>query len=1173
MAEKKDSIRNLIEQGRRAGKLTSTEISDAMEESSRVIDAEQMEKLYEELESNGIEVVDDDATDMSAVADMGEEGMDDFEDTVTSDGITIDDPVKVYLKEIGRVPLLTPDEEVQLALDIQKGGKDGERAKQRLSEANLRLVVSIAKRYVGRGMQFLDLIQEGNLGLIKAVEKFDHTKGFKFSTYATWWVKQSVTRAVADYGATIRVPVHMTESYNKLRRIKQRYLQTHDGKAPSDSELAKLGDMPLSKVHLLMNAMRGVESIDAPIGDDDDATKLDFVRGEDDADPQRRYMETLSTYARQFVGTMERPDVDKITGLSPVVAIEQKTTNKNPRSTVGTVTEISDFLRLLYARASRAYSPVTGEEMVHYTDEQIVELILKEFDGRKIAVTAPIVKGRKGHYRELFESLIKKGYLYARIDGEIREFTPGMKLDRYKIHTIDLVIDRMAVGDSLRERLLISLREAMRQGKGTMAVYDYETGKMRYYSRHLMCPTTGVAFEDPAPHTFSFNSPKGACPHCNGLGEEAVFDREKILPDPALSLRDGGVEPLGKYRNNMLFAILEMLGRRYDFTLDDPVGTISEEGMNAILYGDSEPLTINLAEFCSTGGNNLVSWEGVAEYIGRTEDEDSARSRKWREQFLVYKKCSVCGGTRLRDEALHFRIGGLNIAEVSAMSIARFSEWIADIEKYFSPKERKIAQEIVKEIRERLRFLVEVGLGYLSLARSSRSLSGGESQRIRLATQIGSKLVHVLYILDEPSIGLHQRDNERLIRSLKELRDAGNSVIVVEHDEDMMRAADYIVDVGPLAGRKGGRIVAAGSFDDILHANSITADYLTGRRRIEIPEKLRPGNGKSLIIRGARGNNLKNVDVEFPLGKLICVTGVSGSGKSTLVNETLRPILSKLLYRSYDQPLDYDSVEGTEHIDKLVVVDQAPIGRSPRSNPATYSNVFSDIRKLFESTPDAQIRGFKAGRFSFNVKGGRCEECRGAGVQTIEMNFLPDVYVTCKACGGHRYNRETLEVKYKGKNIDDVLNMTVNMAVEFFANIPSIHQKLKAIQDVGLGYLTLGQPCTTLSGGESQRIKLSSELSKRDTGRTLYILDEPTTGLHFEDIRQLLDVLAKLVDRGNTVIVIEHNLDVIKVADHLIDIGPEGGEEGGRIVATGTPAEVARCPESYTGRFLQKLGL
>ena len=860
------------------------------------------------------------------------------------------------------------------------------------------------------------------------------------------------------------------------------------------------------------------------------------------AEGQRRYMETLSTYARQFVGTMERPDVDKITGLSPVVAIEQKTTNKNPRSTVGTVTEISDFLRLLYARASRAYSPVTGEEMVHYTDEQIVELILKEFDGRKIAVTAPDRQGAQGSLPGVVRKPDQEGLSLC----PYRRRDPGVH-PRYEARPVQDPYDRPGDRPYGRRGIpcasVCSPRCAKRCGRAKERWPSMTTkrGKMRYYSRHLMCPTTGVAFEDPAPHTFSFNSPKGACPHCNGLGEEAVFDREKILPDPALSLRDGGVEPLGKYRNNMLFAILEMLGRRYDFTLDDPVGTISEEGMNAILYGDSEPLTINLAEFCSTGGNNLVSWEGVAEYIGRTEDEDSARSRKWREQFLVYKKCSVCGGTRLRDEALHFRIGGLNIAEVSAMSIARFSEWIADIEKYFSPKERKIAQEIVKEIRERLRFLVEVGLGYLSLARSSRSLSGGESQRIRLATQIGSKLVHVLYILDEPSIGLHQRDNERLIRSLKELRDAGNSVIVVEHDEDMMRAADYIVDVGPLAGRKGGRIVAAGSFDDILHANSITADYLTGRRRIEIPEKLRPGNGKSLIIRGARGNNLKNVDVEFPLGKLICVTGVSGSGKSTLVNETLRPILSKLLYRSYDQPLDYDSVEGTEHIDKLVVVDQAPIGRSPRSNPATYSNVFSDIRKLFESTPDAQIRGFKAGRFSFNVKGGRCEECRGAGVQTIEMNFLPDVYVTCKACGGHRYNRETLEVKYKGKNIDDVLNMTVNMAVEFFANIPSIHQKLKAIQDVGLGYLTLGQPCTTLSGGESQRIKLSSELSKRDTGRTLYILDEPTTGLHFEDIRQLLDVLAKLVDRGNTVIVIEHNLDVIKVADHLIDIGPEGG--------------------------------
>lgn len=891
------------------------------------------------------------------------------------------------------------------------------------------------------------------------------------------------------------------------------------------------------------------------------------------AEGQRRYMETLSTYARQFVGSMERPDVDKITGLSPVVAIEQKTTNKNPRSTVGTVTEINDFLRLLYARASRAYSPVTGEEMVHYTDEQIAELIAKGFTGRRIALMAPVVKGRKGHYRELFESLAKKGYIYARIDGEIREITAGMKLDRYKIHTIDLVVDRLSIAGAFEERLMTSLREAMRQGKGTMAVYDYGTEQLRYFSRHLMCPSTGIAFEDPAPHTFSFNSPKGACPHCNGLGEEAVFDLKKIIPDSSLSLRQGAVEPLGKYRNNMLFAILEMLGRRHDFTLDDPVESISEEGLNAILYGDSEPLTVNLSEFTSSGGNHLISWEGVAEYISRTEDEESKSGQKWREQFLVYRKCSACGGSRLKKEALQFRIGGKNIAEVSAMSIADFSEWMAHIEEHMSEKEQKIGQEVIKEIRERLRFLMDVGLGYLSLARSSRSLSGGESQRIRLATQIGSKLVNVLYILDEPSIGLHQRDNRRLIRSLEELRDAGNSVLVVEHDEEMMRAADFIVDVGPKAGRRGGHIVAAGTLEEILKSDTITADYLTGRRRIEIPAELRPGTGQSIVIRGARGNNLKDITAEFPLGKFICVTGVSGSGKSTLINETLRPILSRELYHSYDQPLEYDSIEGIEHIDKLVVVDQSPIGRSPRSNPATYSNVFSDIRKLFEMTPDAQIRGFKAGRFSFNVKGGRCETCRGAGVQTIEMNFLPDVYVRCRECGGHRYNRETLEVRYKGKNIDDVLNMTVNMAVEFFENIPSIHQKLRAIQEVGLGYLTLGQPCTTLSGGESQRIKLSAELSKRDTGRTLYILDEPTTGLHFEDIRQLLEVLNKLVDRGNTVIVIEHNLDVVKVADHIIDIGPEGGAAGGRIVAAGTPHEIAATQESYTGEFLRQMGI
>ncbi len=891
------------------------------------------------------------------------------------------------------------------------------------------------------------------------------------------------------------------------------------------------------------------------------------------AEGQRRYMETLSAYARQFVGTMERPDVDKITGLSPVIAIEQKTTNKNPRSTVGTVTEINDYLRLLFARASRAYSPITGEQMVHYTDEQICELILEGFAGRKVAFMAPIVKGRKGHYRELFESLAKRGYIYARIDGQVQEILSGMKLDRYKIHNIDLVVDRMRVGEEFRDRVMSSLKEAMRQGKGTMAIYDYEADGMRYYSRHLMCPSTGVAFEDPAPHTFSFNSPQGACPRCSGLGVEAVFDIKRIIPDDRRSIRDGAIEPLGRYKNNKIFTLLTLLGRRYDFTLDDAVNTISEEGLNTILYGDPKPLTVDLSEFTSLSGRRMMQWEGIAEYVNVADDEDSKKSQKWREQFLMYRLCSVCGGSRLKKEALQFRVGGKNIAELSAMSIAEFSAWIHDADKYFNSKEWKIAEEIVKEIRERLSFLLDVGLGYLSLARSARSLSGGESQRIRLATQIGSKLVNVLYILDEPSIGLHQRDNRRLINTLRNLRDAGNSVLVVEHDEDMMRSADYIVDVGPKAGRRGGHIVACGTLDDILQSQSITADYLCGRRQIEIPATLREGSGKSIVIRGAKGNNLKNIDVEFPLGKFICVTGVSGSGKSTLVNETLRPILSRLLYRSFDQPLEYDSIEGLENIDKLVVVDQSPIGRTPRSNPATYSNVFADIRKLFEATADAQVRGFKASRFSFNVKGGRCEECRGAGVQTIEMNFLPDVYVRCPICGGHRYNRETLEVKYKGKTIEDVLNMTVNIAVEFFANIPTIYRKLKAIQDVGLGYLTLGQPCTTLSGGESQRIKLSAELSKNDTGRTLYILDEPTTGLHFEDIRQLLGVISKLVDKGNTAIVIEHNLDVIKVADHIIDMGPEGGAGGGRVLAVGTPSQVARCKESATGEFLTKMGI
>ncbi len=890
------------------------------------------------------------------------------------------------------------------------------------------------------------------------------------------------------------------------------------------------------------------------------------------AEGQRRYMETFSTYARQFIGSMERPDVDKITGLSPVVAIEQKTVNKNPRSTVGTVTEIGDFMRLLFARASTAYSPATGEKMVHYTDEQICDLIMEQYAGQKVALLSPIVKERKGHYRELFDSLSKRGYIYARIDGEVREFMAGERLDRYKTHSIELVIDRLVVKEEMRERMMRSIADAMNQGKGTMALHDYTDDSMRYYSRHLMCPTTGVAFEDPEPYTFSFNSPKGACPHCNGLGEEAVFDMEKVLPDRQMTIAEGGIAPLGRQRDNIYFATIIALGKRYGFTTDTAISDISAEGLHAILYGDVEPVMIDLADFTYQRGMQMRTWEGIAEYINATtsEDEESRRGEKWREQFVLYRRCSQCGGSRLKSESLQFKIGGKNIAELSDLSITALSSWMNSIEEHLSEKQQKIAAEIVKEIRERLRFLVDVGLGYLSLSRASRTLSGGESQRIRLATQIGSKLVNVLYILDEPSIGLHQRDNQRLITTLKALRDAGNSVIVVEHDEDMMRAADFIVDVGPKAGRRGGHIVAAGTFEDILNSDSITADYLTSRRRIEIPQTIRQGSGERLILRGARGNNLKGIDVSFPLGKFICVTGVSGSGKSTLINQTLVPILSQHLYRSLTRPLEYDSIEGLEYIDKLVVVDQSPIGRTPRSNPATYANVFSDIRRLFELTPDAQARGFKAGRFSFNVRGGRCEECKGAGVQTIEMNFLPDVYVKCKACGGNRYNQQTLEVRYKGKSINDVLNMTVNVAVEFFAAIPNIYTKLKAIQDVGLGYLTLGQPCTTLSGGESQRIKLSSELSKRDTGRTLYILDEPTTGLHFEDVRQLLSVLAKLADRGNTVIVIEHNLDVVKVADHIIDIGPDGGEGGGVVVAEGTVAEIAANAESITGRFLKE---
>lgn len=889
------------------------------------------------------------------------------------------------------------------------------------------------------------------------------------------------------------------------------------------------------------------------------------------AEGQRRYMETLSTYARQFMGSMERPEVDKITGLSPVIAIEQKTTNKNPRSTVGTVTEINDFLRLLLARASTAYSPETGEEMVHYTDNQIVELILSDFKDAKIAILAPLVKGRKGHYRDLFETLVKKGYIYARIDGVITELNAGMKLDRYKIHDIELVVDRIIAREDNDNRLKTSLAEAMKQGKGTILVYDYATEKTRYFSRHLMCPTTGIAFNEPAPHSFSFNSPHGACPHCNGLGTETVFDISKIIPDMNLSIDDGAIAPLGK-RSALLNAQFEVLAQRYDFSLKEPISTLSEQALSALLYGDAEPLKVENKGLGVAGNYYLITWEGVGEYIEREfEQTGSNKGVKWREQFVRYENCKLCGGTRLKQEALYFKIDGKNIAELCSLSIEELSVWVKNVAPKLTKKQQQIARDILKEIDQRLEFLIDVGLNYLSLSRPSATISGGESQRIRLATQIGSKLVNVLYILDEPSIGLHQRDNVKLIDSLKALRDAGNSVVVVEHDQEMIESADWIVDIGPRAGKKGGKVMAIGTLADIMASDSLTADYMSGRRMIEVPKERRKPNGKVLKIVGATGNNLQNVTVEIPLGIFVCVTGVSGSGKSSLINGTLKNVLSSELYKAFDRALPHEKIEGVENVDKMVVVDQSPIGRTPRSNPATYTNVFADIRKLFESTQDAKIRGFKSGRFSFNVKGGRCEECKGAGVMAIEMNFLADVYVTCKSCNGNRYNRETLEVKYRGKSINDVLNMTVNQAVEFFDQIPVIYAKLKAIQDVGLGYLTLGQPCTTLSGGESQRIKLAAELSKRDTGNTLYILDEPTTGLHFEDVKVLIDVLQKLVDKGNSMIIIEHNLDVVKVSDWVIDIGPEGGRGGGMVVAVGTPEDVAKVKQSYTGEFLRKI--
>lgn len=887
------------------------------------------------------------------------------------------------------------------------------------------------------------------------------------------------------------------------------------------------------------------------------------------AEGQRRYMETLSAYARQFLGGMERPDVDKITGLSPVISIEQKSINRNPRSTVGTITEIYDFLRLLYARAADAYSWVSGEKMVRYTDDQIVDLVKERFAGRKVYFLAPLVKGRKGHYRELFEQLRRKGYLTVRVNNEIKEIVPVMKLDRYKIHFIELVVDKFTVGEVTDKRLRDSVKVSLDQGDGVMMVLDFESNEPRYFSRSLMDPVSGISYNEPAPHTFSFNSPQGACPYCNGLGQISGIDEKKLIPDRELSIRNGGIKPLGKYRNAWIFWQIEAIAEKNGFTLDTPVKDIPAEALNKILYGSDEVLRLSNTPLGMTS-NYLLTFEGVVSFIGNLETMDEKKNgTRVKEQYVQYEVCPECKGTRLKKEALFFRLADRNIGELAAMDIRELWEFMLNIEDKLTNKQRLIASEILKEIRSRLGFLMDVGLDYLSLNRGAGTLSGGESQRIRLATQIGSKLVNVLYILDEPSIGLHQRDNRRLINSLRQLRDAGNSVIVVEHDRETILSADHIIDMGPGAGVHGGLVVAEGSPVEITAFDSPTSRYLGNREKMNIPASRRTGNGKKLIIRGASGHNLKNVDVTIPLGTLVCVTGVSGSGKSSLVNQTLHPALAAKFHRSGKQALPYTEIEGMGNLDKVIEVDQSPIGRTPRSNPATYTGVFTDIRKLFEQTTEAKIRGYTAGRFSFNVKGGRCEECEGAGVKTIEMNFLPDVYVHCTACNGKRYNRETLEVKYKGKSIGDVLEMTVNMAVDFFSNVPSIYHKIKTLQDVGLGYITLGQQSTTLSGGEAQRVKLSTELSRRDTGKTLYILDEPTTGLHFDDVRVLLHVLNKLVDRGNTVIIIEHNMDVIKMADYIIDLGKEGGKEGGYIVFSGTPEELALCKESYTGRFIQ----
>ncbi len=888
------------------------------------------------------------------------------------------------------------------------------------------------------------------------------------------------------------------------------------------------------------------------------------------AEGQRRYIETFSAYARQFLGGLERPDVDKIDGLSPVISIEQKTTNKSPRSTVGTITEIYDFLRLLFARAADAYSYNTNEKMVSYSDEKIKELILTDYQDKKIAVLAPLVKSRKGHYRELFEQVSKQGFVKVRVDGEIIEITKGMRLDRYKTHDIEVVIDRIAVNNSVEKRLEETIKTALYTGNNILMVIDLETSNPRYFSRDLMCPTTGIAYPSPEPNTFSFNSPKGACSSCSGLGITNEVNLNKVIPDDTVSIKNGGISPLGEQKNSWIFKQLQLIAERYDFKLNDPINKIPKEAVDIILNGGNEKFKIE-SKTIGVTRNYEIDFEGIISFItSQYKNSESTSIKRWAKDFMDEVSCSSCHGNRLKKEALYFKILDKNISDLAKMDITELANWFHLLEEKLTKKQQKIASEILKEIKTRIQFLLDVGLDYLNLNRTSKSLSGGEAQRIRLATQIGSQLVGVLYILDEPSIGLHQRDNQKLIDSLVKLRDIGNSVLVVEHDRDMIEHADFVFDIGPGAGRHGGEIVSAGTFEELKQHDTLTADYLTGKKEISIPKKRRKGNGKKIQLSGATGNNLKNISVDFPLGKMICITGVSGSGKSTLINETLYPILNAHIYRGVKKPMPYKSIKGLEHIDKVIDIDQSPIGRTPRSNPATYTGVFSEIRSLFARTPEAAIRGYKPGRFSFNVTGGRCETCQGGGVRIIEMNFLPDVHVECETCQGKRFNRETLEIRYKGKSIADILEMTIDDAVVFFEKLPKIYRKIKTIKDVGLGYITLGQQSTTLSGGEAQRIKLASELSKRDTGNTFYILDEPTTGLHFEDIRVLMDVLNKLADKGNTVLIIEHNIDVIKLADYIIDIGMEGGKNGGDVLCYGTPEEVAKHKTSYTAKFLKK---